>query len=285
MHRLVLALVCSCLTFSASFAQFAIMPTTDSLTDCSAPALAADQEGMVSLAFLLADESRSINNVAVQTFYATQGCVYELPETIILDEGSSPVICWTWDGYRVAFVSGEAILVYQCTSWNNWELEVSLPLPADVAVRSLEILGATYDPSGPYLFLAVHTYTYEPEETNSILFASCDSNGWSSLEPLGLEPQMANPQMILFTGAYTPAPQIYYHGGDNVYEMYLKTTVLHPSNGWTEPGFIMDGTGTPSPIMNEFDVAGTFYGDINILGLGAQPTCPCGNIFSTPTIP
>ena len=257
---------------TAATAQFAVVPTTDGLVDCSAPALASDPEGMAALAFEISGETSS---VGVQFFYTTQTDYIEIPETTILNAGSMPVVCWSWDGYRVAFVSGNSILIYQSYGAGSWDLENFTTLPVEGTVRSLELMGASYHPDGPFVFLAVHT-SDQSGGTNRVHFASCDDSGWTTLGSLNFEAQMTNPQMTV--APYTPSPILYFVGGPSLDELHLKSSVLHPSNGWSEPVMIIDLTGFPSPIVHEFDVSESIYGDINILGLGATPTCPCGSI-------
>ncbi len=277
MRHLIIALIWICLLFSNSLAQFIILPTTDIDSSCGSPVLAADNGGYASLAFVITDEATGETEVAVQFFATEQTDFIVTPETHILAEGHSPAICWSWDGFRVAFLTTDSIVIYHQTGFDNWVHESSLSLPENSTVSSLEIAGASYHPSAPYVFLVAHAYSQNPEETNDVLYSSFDENGWAALVDLDLDPQMANPQLILHHNAYTPTPELYYTGGDALYDWHLKSCTLM-ADGWSEPYLVRDYSSTPSPIVNEFDIA-TSGEDIHILGLGAQPTCPCGSIF------
>ena len=279
MRHPVFVLLCLCLWAPAAQAQFVAQPTTSGTADCTSPALASAPDGTATLAYVSSDELL-MSFVHVQTFMTTATDDLTPPDTVLLNSGSSPVVCWSHTGYHVAFVSADMILIYHSTGFGTWDLANFTMLATNGYVRGLEILGIPWGYDEPDVYLAVHTFIPGPDETHRIQFASCTGNVWTQLESLDMEPQMTNPQLALYTGSYTPTPQLFYQGGDDYYDLHLKSTVLTPSNGWTEPTLVMNQAGIPSPIVGEFDVATCYYtGDVNILGLGAQPTCPCGSIY------
>ena len=280
MKRLFFVAVWLCLLTSPSLAQFVTDPITYEETDCTNPALAASPDGLTMLGFVISGEPLLQDFVAVQPMMTIKSDVMYAYNPLILGTGGAPVICWAWDGFHLAYVSADMILIYHSDTEGNWDTENFTMLAPNGPVRSIEILGTTWEDSGnPDVFLAVHTTDGGGGQVNNVQFASRDQGGWSALETLDLDPQMANPQLAFYVGSYTQVPQLFYHGGDSPDERVLKSSILVPSSGWSDPAVIFTGYGMPSPIQNEFDVAAGYgTGDINILGLGAQPTCPCGTI-------
>ena len=146
-------------------------------------------------------------------------------------------------------------------------------------VRSLELLGTPWDSGSPHAYLAVHSTDGAGGQSNRVQLATYNEAGWSDLEMLDWDPHMANPELAFYVGSYTPTPQLFYLGGEGLGATILKSSILVPGSGWSDPVLVTDSTGMPSPIANEFDVAAGYgSGDIDILGLGMQPTCPCGSI-------
>lgn len=279
MHRFIFVFLLMCTLTTAGHAQFVIDPITYADTDCTNPALAASPDGLTMLAYISDGDPLLQDFVTVQPMLTLKDDTYLPFDPLVLGPGGAPEICWAWDGFHVAFVAASVIIIFHADVDGNWNTSTPTMLAPDGPVRSLELLGADWDSGNPHVFLVVHTTDGGGGEANRVQFSSCDQSGWSALESLDLEPQMGNPQLTFYMGSYTQVPHLFYHGGENPSEMHLKSSFLAPSTGWSDPQLIYDLAGMPSPIANEFDVtAGFGTGDISILGLGMQPTCPCGTI-------
>lgn len=263
-----------------ALAGFDIEQATTRPADCNAPAVASSDAGLTMLAYGARGEIILVDFVMTQLVptHPTPGEVW--PEPVTLNAGYSPVICWTRQGFVAAFSSGGMILIYESDLEGNWDKENFTMLDPGGAVMGLDLWGVPTDAAGPYAFLTTQVSTNPPYEDFKVAYTAGNaSTGWADFEVVAEEAiQMPRPQMTWATGPAGPWPRIYFltdaFGGVD-----LVHTTKDPAVGWSVPTVVPgDGATGPSPIHGSFDVVTSWALSVNVLGLGPQPTCPCGTI-------
>jgi hypothetical protein len=142
----------------------------------------------------------------------------------------------------------------------------------------LDLWGAPTDAAGHAVFLVIDD-DIDPDSVGGcrVHFASRSNvTGWTDLDLLVDDLDRTHGAQISWThGPAGPWPEVYYldQGPDEV-ELFR---FHRGENGWTAPERVPgDGDQGPTPFEWEFDVV--HYQQIGIVGLGPQPTCPCGSI-------
>jgi hypothetical protein len=127
--------------------------------------------------------------------------------------------------------------------------------------------------------MTVEVWENPPFGNYKILFASGGPLGWSNFEVVAEELTLRpGPQITWTPGPAGPWPAIFFLVSGPDPHNLVYTTRYQPG-GWGLPEPVPgDGDVAPSPIAGPFDVV--TYGPTNrsVLGLGEQPTCPCGTI-------
>ena len=261
-----------------SRADFCLDQATQHHADCSSPALASSPDGITMLAFLTKGDPLLQSFVHVQSLTTLRSDIDDPLDPVLLSSGSGPVICWSRTGFQVAFGSAGMVLIYHSDPWGNWDLDDFALLPTGGEIMGLDILGIATDAAGPDVMLTVHMSTDPPGAGHHVLYAAHTSSGWSQLQvvagPLQAYPR---PQITWGLGPAGPWPRIFFHGGDP-FDPVLQHTTLEDFSAWTTP-VPVPGAGVSSPIAGSFDVLNRNGLNFDILGMGAQPTCPCGAIF------
>jgi hypothetical protein len=271
MKRVIFATLCACLLAATSPAQLVIDQASFNGADCKYPALASSPDGITMLAYWASGEPLLMDFVAVQKLPTRGTYSTNWPDPQILNAGGRPAICWSRTGFHAAFASGGMILVYDSDLEGNWDLENYAMFPIHGGAVSIDLLGITSDAAGPDVFLVAHTYSGEPESSESILYGSHSAFGWEGLDIVQQGNSYKSPQITWSFGPAGPYPTVFYLESFE-YEMILKHTTLELGVGWSNPEHL-----ATSPIQQEFDVLTTGLSR-HLLGLGAAPVCPCGTI-------
>ncbi len=264
----------------SAFAALAPIQITNSETDCSNPTLASSIDGQTVLAYEVSGEPFLMDFVQVIRMDSYFSDYIWWTEPVVLNSGSSPKVCWSRNGFYCAFVSGPVILVYHTLPSLEWDLENYEILTPNGPVLGIDFHAVATDAAGPDVFMAVHTISDPPNGSHHIQYTSHNQlHGWSDLTLLVTESFMpANPQVTWSIGPAGPLPKIFYLS-EQLGESTLKHITYTIESGWSDP-VIVPGNGSTSPtsFAGEFDVITSGFLNRNILGLGAQPTCPCGSI-------
>ncbi len=260
---------------------------TNSEADCSYPALASSIDELTVLAYLICGDPIPENFVQVVTMNSYLTDYIWWTDPVILNTGGPPSLCWSRTGFHCAFASGPVILVYHTLGSGEWDLEDYAIIETNGPVLGIDLYGVPTDAAGPDVFMAVHTATDPYDGDHHVMYASHNqSNGWSELTWVATETEMAtHPQITWDLGPAGPLPKIFYLGGEPG-DPLMKHTTYHFETGWTPPTIVPgDGVSAPSPFAGEFDVITRGFLERNILGLGPQPTCPCGTIHHQAYVP
>ncbi len=281
MHRVIILLM-SVMLFFACPTLAVLLPDqiTESETDCLYPSLASSDDGVTMLAYVVKGDPIPMDFVQVRALatVTSDAMWYTEPET--LNNGGRPTICWSRTGFHCAFVSGPVIIVYHSLPDFSWDHENYSMIATNGPVLGIDLFGVHSDAAGPDVFMAVHTITDQPDGDHHVMYAShTHMSGWSELSWVATETEMySNPQITWDIGPAGPWPTIFYIGGDQGNNI-MKHTTYDFENGWSSPEVVPgDGVSTPSSFSGEFDVITRWGMEKDILGLGAQPTCPCGTI-------
>lgn len=260
-------------------AEFVVDQATFHTADCWSPALASSPDGLTMMAYGASGDPLLMSFAQVQAFPTVWSDADDWPDPVLLNAGGAPVVCWSRTGFHAAFASGPVILIYHTDLAGNWDLENYELMNANGEVMSLDILGITSDAAGPDVMLTVQTSTNPPDADFHVLYAAHSGFGWTALSEVAFEPQMMpNPQISWAIGPAGPWPQIFYLGGSPSASL-LKSIRQDPDLGWQPPVIVPgDGIAGPTPFYGIFDVLTRSGPRRDVLGLGAQPTCPCGTI-------
>jgi hypothetical protein len=260
-------------------AGFDIDQATSSPADCHAPNVASSDNGMTMVAYQ-ADGYPILMSFATTQLVPTNPQPGEVwPEPVLLNSGGSPRVCWTREGFVAAFSSGPMILVYQSDLEGNWDLSNYELMDPGGEVMGIDLWGVPTDAAGPYVFMTIQISTNPPGQDYKVLYAAGSSLGWTGFEIVAEEPTvMPNPQITWSLGPAGPWPTIFYLSGEPGMGNLVYTT-KDLAAGWSAPVSVPgDGASSPAPIEGYFDVVTHGLLSRSILGLGAQPTCPCGTI-------
>ena len=280
---LVLTLACGVALADTGFVIDPI-PVLD--TDCVGPAVASSDDGLTMVAFT-GIGTVTMSFVITQLLPTHPQTDVPWPDPVLINAGSYAKLCWSRDGFTLAFLSGGVILLYQSDLAGNWDLENYTMMDPGGEVMSLDLWGAPSDAAGPAVFLTWQATPTPSEPGGNVYFASRSYLGWSERELVsasnGIYPF---PQITWSLGPAGPWPTIFYLAMDGNGTQLLNTTKNLETGNWGTPVEVPgDGVSTPTPLEGEFDVAKSFALTGQVLGLGPQPTCPCGTLhyqFMTP---
>ncbi len=261
-----------CIVSSCAFAQFVTEQATFNDADCSSPALASSPDGVTVLAYGASGEPLTMDFVEVLTLRTEFTVSQPMPSPVLLNAGYSPVVCYSRTGFYLAFSSGGMVMIYHADSDGNWDTENFSMLEPDGPVVGLDLWGITSGNFDPDVFLTVEVLTDQGTMDHHVLFASCTDLTWSDFQTVGNESNMLNAHITGVLGDSTPFPVVFYMVEEEGLRV-LKSVTYMGLSGWSIPSLVAN-----SPVQNEYDVVGYGYCNVNILGLGAQPACPCGSI-------
>ncbi len=277
-HRSLFVVAVMLLAALPAQAEFVIDQATNHHADCSGPALASSPDGLTMLAYNASGYPLLMDFVQVQAMQTIWTDAIVWPDPILLNSGSGPVICWGRTGFHVAFASGDMILIYHADHQGIWDMDDYVLMPPGGALMGLDIVGLVSNATGPDAMLTVMISTNPPSADFQVLYTFHSEAGWSELEEVVTDMQIRpEPRITFSVGSAEPWPTIFFYGG-NPEDPVLHSTTRKESTGWSAP-LPVPGVGGSSAIVGDFDVV-THYGvNHNLLGLGAQPTCPCGVIY------
>jgi hypothetical protein len=259
-------------------AGFDIDQATTHPEGCYGPAVASSPDGLTMLAFG-AYSVVTINNVATQLVPTNPvpGEVWPQPDN--MGHGGTLAICWTREGFVLAFESCYTILLYQSDLEGNWGPADYLMLEPGEVTMGIDLWGAPTDAAGPHVFMTVHVSTDPPDQDHKVLYAAGSLLGWTDLEVVAEEATQApHPQITWSFGPAGPWPTIFYLTG-NPGAVNLVHTTKDPAAGWSTPIVVPgDGFSGSSPIDGRFAVVTHQSLSRSVFGLGPQPTCPCRSI-------
>ena len=278
MNRLLLIVfVLLALTIAPSLAQHAIDQTTFLPGSASAPSVAVSLEYYTAIAYLTEIDGEIRAGVQlVPTNPATDDL---WPDPVVFGPSSMPPrICWSRAGFTLAYADGGNVHLFQADHNGNWNLDEPAIFTPGGEIVGLDLWGVPTDAAGHAVFLSIDD-DIDPSYNVDfrVHFASYSSySGWSGLgmrvEDLTLRPSS---QVSWEYGPAGPWPAIYYLDG-NMAEPGLYR-ISQGDTGWTPPFFIPgDGASGPTSFGSEIDVAR--HQSVGIVGLGPQPTCPCGTV-------
>jgi hypothetical protein len=280
MKTLILAAVATLLLAAIPVhAVWEIDQATPSESDCVAPSVASSGTGLTMIGYSGSMEPIPERFAFAQLVPTNPSTDEAWPEPVLFNSGSSPRICWTREGFVAVVASGPVILIYESDIYGNWDLANYEMLDPGGEVMGIDLWGVPTDAAGPYVFLTVMISRDPPNSDFQVRYAAGTSLGWSDFEVVAEEPvMMPFPQITYSFGPAGPWPTIFYLTGEPGTSNLVYTT-KDLAAGWSTPVPVPgDGASGPSPIEGFFDVV--THGDLNrsVLGLGAQPTCPCGSI-------
>jgi len=261
-------------------AGFEIDQATTRPADCYSPAVASSPDGMTMLAYGAQGEVILMDFVTTQLVPTNPVPGEVWPEPVTMNAGYAPAICWTREGFVLAFNSAGMIMVYQSDLEGNWYLGNLVMLESGGEVMGIDLWGVSSDAAGPYVFMTVQISTNPPGQDFKVLYAAGTLFGWTDLEVVAEEPSMMpHPQITWSYGPAGPWPTIFYLTGPPG-EGNLVYTTKDLEAGWSAPVIVPgDGGSEPAPFGGEFAVVTPFSNNSrNLLGLGHQATCPCGTI-------
>jgi len=260
-------------------AGFDIDQATSRPADCYSPNLASSPDGLTMLAYGAKGEVILMDFVTTLLVPTNPVPGEVWPDPVTMNAGYGPAICWTREGFVLAFNSGGMIMVYQSDLEGNWDPGNLVMLESGGAVMGIDLWGVPTDAAGPHVFMTVHVSTDPPDQDHRVLYAAGSLLGWSDLEIVAEEAtQSPHPQITWGYGPAGPWPTIFYLTG-NAGAVNLVHTTKDPSEGWPLPIIVPgDGASGPAPFDGRFAVV--TYQDLSrsVFGLGPQPTCPCGSI-------
>ena len=247
--------------------------------DCVAPSVASSGTGLTMIGFSGSMEPIPERFAFAQLVPTDPSTDEAWPDPVLFNSGSSPRICWTREGFVAVVASGPVLLIYQSDLYGNWDLANYEMMDPGGEVMGIDLWGVPTDAAGPYVFLTVMISRDPPSGDFQVRYASGSGLGWTDFEIVAEEPVMRPyPQITYSLGPAGPWPTIFYLTGEPGTSSLVYTT-KDLAAGWTAPVPVPgDGGSGPAPIAGPFDVV--THGALNrsVLGLGEQPTCPCGTI-------
>nr|MEE4268759.1 FlgD immunoglobulin-like domain containing protein [Candidatus Krumholzibacteria bacterium] len=254
--------------------------------DCLSPEVASSDDGLTMVSFA-ADGVVTMRFIVTQLM-PTQPAATGLPdkegpwpEPVTVTAGSSAKLCWSRNGFTLAVASSPFILLYQSDLEGNWDTENVHMMDAGGEILSLDLWGVASEAAGPAVYLTWNSSGNPGTESGRVYFASRSAFGWS--EPEILMDSSAFypppfPQVSWHLGPAGPLPTVYFlRLGAEDTELVYRSRNLDLS--WTEPALVPAGPSGGTCFGGPFDVVTSYQLEKNILGLGPQPTCPCGSIY------
>lgn len=273
-HRYLSVLLAVVLLAGTLHAQWLADQATHGPNDTWAPALASSPDGVTVLVYGTAGDPLLMDFVKAMSFATRSSDAIVWPEPTTLTSGSSAVVCWSRTGFYAAINSGGMVVIRHADDGGTWDPMDEVLLQPYGNVTGMDIWGVPSDAAGPDVYLVIETWPNPPSGERYVQFASHNAFGWSAFETVvsGLvDPPM--PQITWSTGPAGPWPTIFYLDGTSG-GSFLTSVTKDLAVGWMAPVTVP----APCPVEGEFDIVTA--GDLgrHVLGLGPQPTCPCGSV-------
>jgi hypothetical protein len=201
-------------------------------------------------------------------------------DPITVGAGSLSRVCWSRDGFTLVATDGLMMQLIQGDHEGVWDLDNAVWMPTGGNLVSLDLWGAPSDAAGPAVFM-VWTVCGPMGPYNGdakCYYASRGAFGWSEPELVAEDLPWAHAEVTWAPGPAGPWPQVFYPArvGDDV---VLQHRTRDLASGWLSPVNVTPGGELFTCFQGPFAVVRSWTLDWCILGLGPQPTCPCGEIL------
>lgn len=276
MNRLpVVLLLLSCALTASAQTDFEVRPATDLSGEADQPHLAVSPSGWAALAYVSETLPIPEESVRVQHFSATVEpwpTVWEDPAGF--GPGSSPRVCWSREGWLLAYVGADAVLVHERPTPGDWSASPGILIPGQPVV-GIDLQGDASPGPGARAALALAVNTDPPYGPFRVLYAELGAGGWSAFETVA-ETSFDRPwpRLTLTRDGDELRPTVWYLGDDGVVGLRLHRRE-RVGGVWQPAEPLPDAT---LAVQGEFAVGVFAGGAADVLGLGMQPTCPCGSI-------
>ncbi len=277
-HPTLISLALLCLIAAPAASQHVIEQATFPPGCGCQPSLAVSLDHYTAIAYVTEQPGYPEPQVAVQLVPTNPDTDEIWPEPTHFGPGAKHAICWSRHGFTLAFVREDTVWAYQSDHNGNWNLDEPHAFVPGGEVLGLDLWGVPTDAAGHSVYLTIDDDVDPSYGLDCrIQFTSYSIyTGWSILTmPVSNLDQLPASQVSWTYGPAGPWPAIYFLavGGDGLelFRTYRDEMV------WTAPVRIPgDGLNGPTAFEAEFDVARST--SIGVVGLGPQPTCPCGTI-------
>lgn len=271
----VVLLLLSCALAASAQTDFQVRPATDITGEADQPHLAVSTSGWAALAYVAETFPIPEELVRVQHFWATEEpwpTVWEDPTGF--GPGSGPRVCWSRDGWVLAYVSADAVLVHERAVPGDWSASPQILFPGH-PVLGIDLQGDAAPGPGARAALVATVDTDPPYGPFRILYAELGDGGWSAFETVaetGFDRPW--PRLALARDGDELRPTVWYLGDDGLMGLRLHRRV-RDGGVWQPAESLPDEA---LAVQGEFAVGVFDDGAADVLGLGMQPTCPCGSI-------
>ena len=265
-------------------ADYVVEQSSNGALDCVWPVVASSGDGVTMLAWVELGDDMWNTDVVISMLIATFASETDPPlVTSSHGPGQRPALCWSREGFTLAFASGEFLLAYQSDLGGFWDLEVfDVMTPYEAfSIDVIDLWGNAYEGAGAHVLMSVGGRLWLPELDHKVLYAGRNGFGWTDFDVVAEGIDGAGlPQIAYAVGPYGPLPRVYYLGNtDNGPGLVYKTREF--DEGWVGPVPVPGAGGeVPGPVGSEFDATAHGF-DRGILGCGHPPTCPCNTIHFT----
>ena len=267
-------LLCGALSAQAQ-TTFHTQPATPPDRDAAAPHLAVSPGNAAALAYTAVFGPIPEPMVCVQHFSTT---VEPWPtvwtDPVGFGPGGPPVICWTREGWLLAFTDGIAVQIFQGDLYGTWDPIPVLLFPGG-EVMGLDLKGDAAAGPDARAVLVIEESLNPPIDAFRVRRTELTAAGWSPLETVAADLAVRpSPRLTLARDGDALVSTVWYLADDSA-EPARLTRRVHRDGAW-QPAEPQDDA--VLAVQGEFAVALSADGAVDVLGLGMQPTCPCGSI-------
>jgi hypothetical protein len=201
------------------------------------------------------------------------------PDLVTFGPGEHHRLCWSRAGFSLVFARDGTVYHYRGDHVGNWELADPHTYTPGGEIVGLDLWGVPTDAAGGDVMLTIDEDVapgYDLQVAVHHVWIS-DYSGWGTPQTIVADlPQLPFSQVSWNLGPAGPFGRVYYLAGlIGQYDLYK---VDYTEDCWQPPVAIPgDGQSAPTPFGGPFDVARMGHVE-GILGLGPQPTCPCGSV-------
>lgn len=240
------------------------------------PALACGPDGVTLVVY-------NVQTELLQTFVEAQFVPTQTPQLptvmdppVTLGAGHDPRVAWTRSGWVCAYASAGMLQVRTSDTYGNWD-EITESIQIGGAIVDIDLWGVGEAGAGPDCLAAVQTWLDPPFGGFATVYLQRSYEGWSVPETVVPESDLIpRAQVVPTAGMNGPYPTLFYLLPGEGTEPHLWRTTLVPASGWSIPTEVFgDGVSSPTEIWGEFEAIRHDDGRLDLLGLGATPTCPC----------
>ncbi len=262
--------------------------------DCSSPRVASSDAGVTVVAFVH-DGALTMSFVSTM-IVPTEALPTSLPDAdggkfpdfwgdpVGLGAGYAAEVCWSRDGFTLAKTDGLMLTLIQGDHEGVWDPATTHLIPAGGDVVSMDLYGIPHtslEPDHPDVYL---TWTVcgpsGPYAGDARCYFACCTDGvWSEPELVAENLPWAWSQVSWESSLFDTNAVVFYPAVGQDGTMLMART-WNVGWVWSDPVPVPDGLGgLNTPLGGPFAVTRNSDGEWAILGLGPQPTCPCGTVI------